>query len=253
MGSVTFTFKALNTGTGTFNISDLVLSSNTATIGTKSVSVTVQKASNTSNKTNTGNKKPTTTTPEPEPEPQPQEFEKAELTQVLADLEELVGTDYTTDSWNVLQEAITKAQNAATVEEYDEVKGSLKVSNLVVAEFEKEELMEILIALMGKTQKDYTEESWKELQDTIIAAQAAKLKSEYEEVKDKLTIDILQKKDGVKEFFENFIQGLERKDPFYLAFAGCVLALILVIVILLIVVCRGRRDRRSDYNARRMR
>lgn len=257
-GSVTFTFKAKNTGTGSFNISELVLSSSSATIGTRSTSVTVNAASNTNTKPSTGNNKPTnnTNTNQNQNQGQTEEPEvvvKTELDEVLVALEGLIETDYTADSWNALKSAIEKAQNASTNAEYDEVKGLLTIDNLVIEAFEKDELMNMLIELMGKSQKDYTEDSWKELQEAIANAQTAKLKSEYDEIKGKLTIDTLKEKEGIKEFFENFIQGLERKDPFYLAFAGSVLVLLLIILILLIVVCKGRKDRRPETGARRMR
>ena len=262
-GSITFTFKAKSTGTGTFNISEPVLSSSSSAIGTRAVSVTVVQASNSgTTKPNTGTTKPkpnknTNTNQNPDTnavqEPEPEVIIKTELEQVLVAINELVQTDYTPESWSELQGAIEKAQNANTNAEYDEIKGKLTVDNLVVADFEKNELMNMLIELMGKSQKDYTEESWKQLQSAIVEAQNAKLKSEYDKVKDKLKVDTLAKKEGVKEFIENFIQGLERKDPFYLAFAGCIIVLLLVILILIIVICRGRKDRRSDYSAKRMR
>lgn len=259
--SITFTFTGLATGSGTFSTSEPVLSGNASISGGTGTNVTVVTASknnsNSNKNTNTNKPKNNTSNNNTNQNENPQEgtqnIIKTQLDEVLVSLEGLIETDYTADSWKALQEAIERAKNANTAAEYDEIKNNLTIDNLVVEEFEKDELINMLIQLMGKSQKDYTEESWQELQDAIAAAQNSKLKSEYDAVKEKLTIETLAQKVGVKEFFENFIQGLERKDPFYLAFAGCVLVLLLVILILLIVVCRSRKGRKEEYSARRMR
>lgn len=257
LGSVTFNFKGKATGTGSFSISKVVLEKD-ATISNSKVSVTVENAKNTTNnKPSSNTNKPSTNKPatnnnqDPENNETPEIVIKSELEDVLLKLEDKVSTDYTEESWKELQDAIEKARNATTNSEYDEVKGKLTIDNLIVADFEKDELFNILIELIGKAQKDYTEESWEELQKAISTAQSAKLKSEYDEIKDKLTTDLLEKKGGVKEFFENFIQGLEKGEPLYLAFAGSVLVLLLIVVILLILLCR-KGKRRSEPNARRL-
>ncbi|MDE5830900.1 MAG: hypothetical protein K2H53_04535, partial [Clostridia bacterium] len=114
------------------------------------------------------------------------------------------------------------------------------------------ELVKMLIELIGKTQKEYTEESWQELQDAISDAQDAKLKSEYDKVKDKLTINTLVKKAGLKETYENFIKGLEKGETLYIAFVGLVLVLLLVILILSISLCISKRRRKQEVTARRL-
>lgn len=165
-----------------------------------------------------------------------------------------MATDYTEESWKALQEAIAKAEAATTNEEYNQVKESLNTDSLVIASFDKDELFNMLIELIGKAQKDYTEESWQELQEAIATAQNAELKSEYDAVKDKLTIDTLVEKARLGDIFANFIQGLEKGEPIYLAFVGLFLLLILIIVILLIVLCKGRKDNnRREMGARRLR
>lgn len=245
LGSVTFAFKAKTTGSGAFNISGLVLSSNTASIGTSKVTITVEKE-----KTNTTTNKPNKVTnnnnktPEPNQTPDQQEeiVNKPELESIKRELLMKIETDYTEESWKALQEAIQKAESASTGSEYDEIKAELTLEKLVVAEFEKEELFNMLIELIGKSEEKYTEETWKELQTAISTAQNAELKSEYEEVKDKLTIDTLKEKEAKENFFTNFIHGLEEQDPIFLALAGCILILVLIIVVLLILYKRAKRD-----------
>lgn len=255
LGSVTFKFKGKATGTGTFNLSGLVLSKNsgTASIGTSSTSVTVENAKTNTN-TNTGTKKPTTntnqnTTPET---PTVEQVLKPELDNVKIELAQLIESDYTEASWKSLTDLIARAEAVTTNSEYDEIKAGLTTDSLITAEFEKEEILNLLMKLVGVNQKDYTEESWNELQSAIETAQNAKLKSEYDKIKDKVTLDTLVKKGGVKEFFQNFIQGLERRETVYLAFAGTVLVLLLIILILSILLCKAKRKNRMDIPARRM-
>lgn len=246
LGSVTFSFRAKATGTGAFNISGAKLSGGSTVVGASSTSVTVAAKSNT-----TPQKKPTNTNQQTPQEPEV--VVKGELDAIKMELAEKVETDYTEESWKALQDAIARAEGATTNAEYDEIKGSLTLDSLVIADFEKEELFNMLIELIGKAQKDYTEESWQELQAAISTAQSAELKSEYDAVKDKLTVDTLVRKDGIRDIFENFIQGLEKGEPLYLAFVGLLLVLLLIIVILLIVLCRRRRkDKKQNISARRL-
>lgn len=244
--SITVTFKAKAVGTGSFNVTDEVLSGNATITGGKSTSVKVTQA------TKTTTKKPVTNTSAPEEPVTPEVFSKAELDSLKIQLAEKIETDYTVDSWKTLQDAIAKAEGAATSAEYNEVRNLLTVDTLVIADFEKEELVNMLIQLMGKSEKDYSEDSWKELHDAIAEAQNAKLKSEYDKVKDKLTMDTLKKKEGFKEMLENFTQGLEKGEPIYIAFVGLVLVLLLVILILSISLCIGKRRRKQEMKARRL-
>ncbi len=246
--SITFTFKAKATGSGSFNVSDYVLSDGATITGGMSTTVKVTQATNGT----TTNKKPTTNTQTPETPTEPEVFSKAELDNLKIQLAEKIETDYTTDSWKALQDAIAKAENAKTSAEYNEVRHLLTIDTLVIADFEKEELVNMLIQLMGKSEKDYSEDSWKELHDAIAEAQNAKLKSEYDKVKDKLTIETLKKKEGFKEMLENFTQGLEKGEPLYIAFVGLVLVLLLVILILSISICIGKHRRKQEMKARRL-
>ncbi len=238
------------TGTGTFNVSDVVLSDGATITGGTSTSVNV--TTQTTKKPTTTNKKPVTNTQAPEEPVTPEVFSKAELDSLKIELADKIETDYTADSWKTLQDAIVKAEGATTSSEYNEVRNLLTVDTLVIADFEKEELVNMLIQLMGKSEKDYSSDSWQELHEAIAEAQNAKLKSEYDKVKDKLTMDTLEKKEGFKEIFENFTQGLEKGEPLYIAFAGLVLVLLLVILILSISLCIGKRRRREEMKARRL-
>lgn len=226
-----------------------MLSSNTASIGASKANVKVEAAKKGSSTTT----KPKPTTPDTPSENSPEIVVKTELDAIKLELENKIETDYTEESWKALQDAIARAEAATTNEEYNQIKESLNIETLVIANFEKEELFNMLIELIGKAQKDYTEESWQELQEAIAIAQKAELKSEYDEVKDKLTINTLVKKVRLGDIFANFIQGLEKGEPIYLAFVGMLLLLILIIVILLIVLCKGRSNRKKDMGARRLR
>ncbi len=233
MGSVTFKFKAKETGTGKFSISGVVPKN--ANISSSSVTVKVEEASkpstNSGSNSNSGssstskpssntnnNKKPTSTTNKDkntssastEPvnentEPVNEEsvvLEKTELNNLKNILAERDSENYTEESWNALQEVIKSAENATTQEEYEALKDKLVLDNLEVATFEKTELHKVLIDLIGKSKNDYTEESWNELQEAIEEANNADNKNEYEKVKSKLTVSGLILKD------QNFIEWL---------------------------------------------
>lgn len=251
LGSVTFSFKAKATGTGTFKISNLVLSTDTASIGRSEVSVTVEKAKTTNTTTN---KKPTTTTSNnnnnKNEEDKPEEIDKSALDAIKAELALKVESDYTEDSWKALQEAISKAEGATKNSEYDEVKDKLNLEGLVPVDFEKDELFNLLIELMGKSQKDFTEESWQELQTAIEIAQTSKLKSEYDAVKDKLTINTLveQEPEEEKNFFEDILETLKSKDPLLLVLMVGVIVLTILVLILLVLYGKAKK---SDTNGAR--
>ena len=247
LSSVTFTFKAKALGSGTFSISGLKTSNRSNTISKSSVSVTVQKA------TTTTTKPQTTPTPTPTEDPNQnqvqEDINKYELYDVKSKLLELTETDYTEKSWGDLQDAITKAENAMTNAEYDEVKSMLTINNLEVEKFEKTELNSLLVALIGKAENKYTEESWKELQDAIDLANKAELQSEYDEIKDKLTIDTLVEKEGGFQGIVNFFQGLDEQERISLALGVCV-AILFIIIIILWRLYSKEKDR-MRYDARR--
>ena len=253
LGSVTFSFKAKTTGTGAFKISNLVLSTDTASIGRSEVSVTVEKAKPTNT---TPNKKPTTNNNNnnnnKNEEEKPEEIDKSALEAVKAELALKVQSDYTEDSWKALQEAISKAEGATKNSEYDEVKDKLNIEGLVPVDFEKDELFNLLIELMGKSQKDFTEESWQELQTAIETAQTSKLKSEYDEVKDKLTINTLveQEPEEEKNFFEDILETLKSKDPLLLVLMAGVI--VLTILVLILLVLYGKAKKSDSNGARRL-
>lgn len=257
-GSITFTFKAKTVGAGTFSISKLVLSSSTASIARGSTSVTIEEAkqTNTNNKPSTTTKKPTTnknTNQNKEDEnKEPEQIDKSALDILKTELEAKVQTDYTEESWKALQDIISKAESATKNSEYDEVKDKLNLEGLVPVTFEKEELFNMLIELVGKAETNYTEESWKELEEAIKTAQSAKLKSEYDEVKDKLTIETLVEKEPEKEknFFKDIIEELKGKDPLLLVLMAGVIVLTIVVLILLILYGKARKSYNSG--ARRL-
>jgi hypothetical protein len=246
LASVTFTFKAKELGSGTFNISGLVTSNSANRITTSSATVTVQKQSTSSSTTNKPNQNPT---PTPEEPSTPEEFSKTELETVESLLFGLIETDYTEESWKELQEAIEKARNAGKKEEYDEIKSKLTIDNLVIEKFEKTELNKLLRDLIGKSEADYTEESWKELQDIIEEADKTTLKSEYDGMKYKLTIDTLE--EAEKNFFEpivNFFQGLDEQERISLALGVCVVILLIIIIVIFILYRKEKKKRRQEIN-----
>ena len=246
--SVRFTFKANALGSGSFNISKLVLSNEANNISKSSITVTVQKASATN--TNTNNNKKPTPTPTDAPNTS-EEFSKLELSILENEMYDLIETDYTEESWKKLQEALEKARNATNVAEYDEVKALLTIDTLEIEKFEKTELNQLLRDLMGKSQENYTEESWQELQDAIELADEAELKSEYDEIKDKLTIDTLIESE--KSFFDpviNFFEGLDEQQRISLALGVCVFILLIILIIVFIMYKKEKKRTRID--ARRL-
>lgn len=123
-----------------------------------------------------------------------------------------------------MQDAIAKADGANTEEAYNEAVSGISIDSLVPTQFSKEELNKVLRGLIGKLERDYTEESWKELQDAIDTADSAKLKSEYDAVKDKLTINNLVLEED-KGFIGDLIERVQEDT----------MMLVLVIVIRYIV------------------
>ncbi|MCI8273976.1 MAG: hypothetical protein HFJ55_07890 [Clostridia bacterium] len=139
------------------------------------------------------------------------DIKKPELEAIKEKLEtSLIKEDYTVDSWNKLQEAIKTAEEAISQEEYDAVVSLLDESTLVPEEWDRTELNNVLEALKDLNQYDYTQETWNELQEAVKAATDAKVKSEYNKVKDQLTIDGLQKLDFEKPELKNIME--EAKD-----------------------------------------
>lgn len=239
LGSVTFTFKSKAVGSGSFSISGVVLSGSSS-IANGSTTVTVQKATTSTNKPSTTNKKPTSSTNKNDKEDEePEIVIKTELDAIKAEVMNLVETDYTEESWKALQEAIARADGATKNEEYNEAKGALTLEGLVPVSFEKNELNKVLRSLIGKVEKDYTPESWVELQEAIDIADNATLKSEYESVKEKLTIDglILEEQKGPLEEFVDRVKG---QDPFVLGLAIAVIILFLMVVIVLILFVKEK-------------
>lgn len=254
-GSITFTFKAKAVGSGTFSISKLVLSSSTASIARGSTTVTIEQAKQTNtSKPSTTTKKPTTnknTNQNKEEEnKEPEQIDKSALDILKTELASKVQTDYTEESWKDLQDIISKAEGATKNSEYDEVKDKLNLEGLVPKTFEKEELFNLLIDLVGKAETNYTEDSWKELEEAIKSAQSAKLISEYDEIKDKLTVETLVEKEPEKEknFFEDIIETLKSKDPLLLVSLAGVIVLTIVVLILLILY---RKAKKSDNGGAR--
>lgn len=201
--SVTLKFRAKAAGSVTFGISGVVLSGD-ASISNATAKVVIKE-------TTTSNKAPTTS-PTPsnnqEEDTTLDENKKKELNELESILSGLNKEDYTEESWNKLQEIIVAAQNATTDEEYEAIKSQLDINSLKKVSFDKEELKKVLIDLLDKSKNDYTEESWNELKELIKRAESTDLKSEYDEIKDKLTIDglVLANNNNVaNNDFENFL------------------------------------------------
>lgn len=262
LGSVTLTFKSKQTGTGTFSISGVVLSSNNSSISTGSTSVKVEKAasnssssSNSTTKPSTNtNKKPTTSSSNNSSssnqntvveENEPEVVVKLELNRIKQELQDKVETDYTEESWRALQEAIVIAENAATNADYDAIKEKLSLETLQKVTFETTELDKVLRDLIGKVQTDYTAESWNSLQEAINVADSAQLKSEYEVVKDKLTVNTLILDE--KTFLEDLLNGPCEHGKIIITLVVVIVILFIIIIVLLILnrkaVGMGRRTK----------
>lgn len=234
LGSVTITFKAKAAGTGAFNISGVVLSGSSS-ISKGKVTVTVENAKKTSttNKTNkkTTNKKDTSKDNNEEDNQEPEEINKTTLNTIKQELTGKNQSDYTEESWNALQEAIAAAENATTNDEYNALIEKLTLDSLVKVEFEKTELNQVLRDLIGKSQEDYTQESWNELQEAINIADSAELKSEYDAVKDKLTINglVLEERD----FFSDLVKNRCGHGQLIMTLALIIIVLVIMIIVLL--------------------
>lgn len=229
LASVTLTFKAKATGSGDFSISGVVLSGSSS-ISNSKTTVKINAASTTTKKTTTkktssSNKNTTVSNPE-----EPVQINKPELEEVknlLADLNEI---DYTEESWKALQEAIAAAEGAGTEEAYNEIKEKLTIDSLVKQPFDKEELNRVLRDLIGKVESDYTEDSWKELQDAIEMADEAELKSEYDAIKTKLSINTLVL--NPKTFLEEIMEDSCGHLKIMMGMAAAILILLIIIIIL---------------------
>ncbi len=238
LGSVTFTFKAKATGSGGFSLSGGMAQTSAGKTSLSGMSSTVKIEAA---KSNTTTKKPTTTTKKPttskkddkdtqETPKEPEVIDKSGLDSVKQLLVGKVETDYTEESWKALQDAIAAAESAETNAAYDEVKEKLNIEGLVPVTFEKEELNKVLRDLIGKVETDYTEESWKALQEAINIAESAELKSEYDSVKDKLTIDGLMLDE--KGLFEGIINSSCGHGRIIIVLAAIIVVLLIIIIIL---------------------
>lgn len=254
LGSVTLTFKSKSTGTADFKISGVVLSSNSS-ISNGSTKVTVKEAT-TKPTTTTTTKKPTkkpssssasNKKDETEKPEEPEQIDKTALNNIKTVLEGKVQSDYTEESWKALQDAIAAAEGATKSSDYDAVKDKLNVDNLVKLEVKKDELDKVLRDLIGKSKEDYTEESWTELQTAIETADSAELQSDYDAVKDKLTINglILDEKDFLEQVMDNSCG-----HRIYLIILASLVVIFLIIIIILCVAYTKAKN--SALMGRRM-
>ena len=155
-------------------------------------------------------------------------------------------SDYTEESWNALQQVITEAEKITKKEDYEAIKPKLTSESLVPINFEKSELIDLLAELVGKTEENYTEESWEELQSAIETARNTDLKSEYDQVKNKLTLETL------KEINEDNEEGTLSKlmgilQEHYILVIASVIGLI-IIIILIIVICKKSKKKESRWS-----
>ena len=93
-------------------------------------------------------------------------IDRSKLDDLLAEVDRLISTDYSTESWNKLQGAIS---NASTVITQAQVENAIKEitnakNNLGVDRSELDRLIEESSKL---NEKDYSSNSWKTLQDTL--------------------------------------------------------------------------------------
>ena len=160
-----------------------------------------------------------------------------------------VQSDYTEESWKSLQDLISRAEGITTAKEYDEIKGELSIDKLVPLNFEKTELINVLMELAGKRQEDYTEESWNKLQEVISIANEAKLKSEYDAVRDRLNTETLIEIEKNENFFTQIIDKLKGNDLATMIFVGCIILLIVIIILLLVLYRKAQN--KTEVGAKR--
>ncbi len=239
--SVTLKFKAKAAGSVTFGISGVVLSGD-ASVSNATAKVIIQETTTTTKPPKAPSTPSTPATPSDNEEKDDQFSEEGK--QELNDLESILSglnkEDYTEESWNKLQEIILAAKNAATEEEYEAIKSQLEINNLEKISFDKKELKKILIDLLDKSKNDYTEESWNELKELIKKAESTDLKSEYDEIKGKLTMDRLVLVDNNN--FESFLN--ENKMVIIISLVSINAILIILSICILISTKRRNKLRR---------
>ncbi len=103
--------------------------------------------------------------------------DKSELNKILEEVSELVETDYSTETWSGLQQAITGADTLTKQSEIDAKVTEIQdaIDNLGV---DKSELNKILEEVAELVETDYSTESWNELQQVIIVADSLTKQSE---------------------------------------------------------------------------
>lgn len=239
--SVTLNFKAKEVGSVTFGISGVILSGD-ASISNATAKVVIKEVDNTTPIT-----KPTKTPSTPQENNENKgnddttidENEKKELNDLESILSGMNKEDYTEESWNRLQEIILSAKNATTDEEYEAIKIQLNIDGLEKVAFEKEELRKVLIDLLDKSKDDYTEESWNKLKELIKKADNTDLKSEYDAIKGKLTVDELVLVNN--NIFEKFLSN--DKIVITTIIALIVINVILIILSICVIIKTKKRDR----------
>ncbi len=287
LSSVTFTFEAEESGTGTIQLSGLIVAPIETSIGNSQATLTIEEEpakepdkepdkkpdkdpeqpdkqpdkkpdNNTTNKPqNNGNtsgstdngtsNKPsqnngTSDTNKQEDSEKDEDneeeniIEKPELDALKTELATKVESDYTKQTWEELQDIINQAEKADTIEEYNKLKDKLNISKLIPEKFEKPELDKILQDLLILEQKDYTVESWEDLQNTIKQAQDAKLKSEYEAIKTKLTTEVL-----IKINDPTTIENEEQQNDNYWSFIIAILIIFIILCAILVVLKRKNK------------
>ncbi len=102
------------------------------------------------------------------------EVDKAALTAMIASTEELTETDWSVDSWIVLQISITEAQVVLSVSnsKQSEVDAALAALNTAIAALnvDKSALEIAIVTTSGLTETDYSKASWTNLQTVLDVA-----------------------------------------------------------------------------------
>jgi hypothetical protein len=148
----------------------------------------------------------------------PEEIDTSALDKIKDDMSKLVEEDYTEESWKAIEDKIADAETKELQSEFDEVVETIDLDSLVaeeISEETKEELANIKEEVEKLVEEDYTEESWKDLEDKITEAETEELQSELDKKLSEIDLGSLEAKEiteeskeelaNIKEEIENLV------------------------------------------------
>ncbi len=106
-------------------------------------------------------------------------IDRSQLDELLAEVGNLVGTDYSTDSWNKLQDAVS---NADTVTTQSQIQNAIKEINDAKAALtvDRSTLDKLLEDVSKLNEEDYSTSTWNDLQSAVTGAENLTKQSEID-------------------------------------------------------------------------